>query len=166
MAWRKFASHRNEECVCCLSFVVALALKLMQVVACGFFFNFIALSPKLGTSGWSISCYKNSSLHVQRQDLLLERGTPLYVVTYTQVDESCYSYLDLCMDHIKPSKQQRNIVQLCTTPIETLTAATFPSCLLSRYPGQPEPSIIKIDKITCLNSKPWMLSQHSIYQKL
>ena len=26
-----------------------------------------------------------------------------------------YSYLDICMDHISPSKQQKNIVQLCTS---------------------------------------------------
>ena len=38
---------------------------------------------------------------------------------FTQLDDPCYSYLDFGMDHlifiyISPSKQQRNIVQLCT----------------------------------------------------
>ena len=38
----------------------------------------------------------------------------------TQLDDPCYSYFDFCMElavatpYISPSKQQRNIVQLCT----------------------------------------------------
>ena len=47
-----------------------------------FYCNIFTLAPMLRTSGWSISCYKNSSLHVQGRDI--QRGAPLYLVTYTK----------------------------------------------------------------------------------
>ena len=101
------------------SISTSLAFWLLQNLFASY--QFIGLSLNL-CSSISLGLLANVSIH-NLHVAACRKSHPWEVTCtslqqlVTQLDDPCYSYFDFCMDHhISPSKQQRNIVQLCTTP--------------------------------------------------